>query len=143
MSASESVEEAPVPKLSAKDFKAITTLWERYGEAMGNKDGDAAAALYSDDSNCIGIDGTLMKGRQAIAEYYKSQLSSAYANLRLTDVAFDIPQAITKDVAMVNGAWMVHGLKPEAVKVRSTLILRHDRKGWCYVAARFMAALPK
>ena len=128
--------------LSANDQEAINTLWERYGEAMGNRDGAAAAALYSEDCDGIGIDGTVMHGRQEIAEYYATQLSGKYANLKMSEVAFDLPRSITDDVAIINGSWMVHGLKPEAVRVRSTMILRRDPEGWRYVAARFMAALP-
>lgn len=129
--------------LSVDDQAAINSLWERYGEAMGNKDGAAAAALYSEDCDGIGIDGTVLHGREEIAEYYNAQLSGRkYANLKMTDVAFDLPRCISNDVAIINGAWIVHGLKPEAVRVRSTMILRRDPEGWRYVAARFMAALP-
>ena len=131
-----------MPALSAKDQAAINTLWERYGEAMGNKDYDAAAALFSEDCDGIGIDGTVLHGRQEIADYYHVQLSGKYANLKMSDVSFDLPRAISKDVAIINGSWMVHGLKPDAIRVRSTMILRRDRQGWRYVAARFMAALP-
>lgn len=132
-----------MPELSADDQAAINTLWERYGEAIiSNKDGVAAAALYSEDCEVIGIDGTLLRGRQEIAEYYKVQLSGKYANLKMSDVSFDLPRAISADVAIINGTWMVHGLKPGAVRVRSTMIVRRDAEGWRYVAARFMAALP-
>jgi len=132
-----------MPALSADDQAAINNLWERYGEAiMSNKDGASAAALYSEDCEVIGIDGTLLRGRQEIAEYYKIQLSGKYANLKMSEVSFDLPRAISDDVAIINGSWMVHGLKPAAVRVRSTMILRRDPEGWRYVAARFMAALP-
>ena len=131
-----------MPALSAEDQAAINTLWERYGEAIGNKDGVAAAALYSEDSDIIGIDGTVLHGRQEIADYYNVQLSGKYANLRMSDVSFDLPRAINKDVAIINGSWMVHGLKPESVRVRSTMILRRDPDGWHYVATRYLAALP-
>ena len=39
--------------LSPDDLAEIGVLWERYGDAMGRKDGAAAAALYADD--CDGI----------------------------------------------------------------------------------------
>lgn len=131
-----------MPALSADDQAAINTLWERYGQAMGNKDGAAAAALYSEDCDGIGIDGTVLHGRQEIADYYNAQVSGQYANLKMSEVAFDLPRSISDDVAIINGSWIVHGLKPEAVRVRSTMILRRDPEGWRYVAARFMAALP-
>ena len=130
-----------MPALSADDQAAINSLWERYGEAMGNHDGAAAAALYSEDCDGVGIDGTIFRGRKEIAEYYNAQ-ARKYATLKMTDVAFDLPRSISKDVAIINGSWMVHGLKPEPVRVRSTMILRRDPEGWRYVAARFMAALP-
>lgn len=131
-----------MPALSAEDQAAINTLWERYGEAIGNKDGDAAAALYSEDCDIIGIDGAMLHGRQEVAEYYNVQLSGKYASLKMSDVSFDLPQRISQDVVIINGSWMVHGLKPEPVRVRSTMILRRDPDGWRYVATRYLAALP-
>jgi len=131
-----------MPALSADDQAAINALWERYGEAMGNKDGAAAAALYSEDCDGIAIDGAVLKGRQEIADYYNVQLSGKYANLKMSEVAFELPRAISRDVAIINGSWMVHGLRSDPVRVRSTMILRRDPEGWRYVAARFMAALP-
>jgi uncharacterized protein (TIGR02246 family) len=131
-----------MPALSAEDQAAINTLWERYGEAIGNKDGAAAAALYSEDCDIIGIDGAMLHGRQEVAEYYNIQLSGKYASLKMSDVSFELPRSISRDVVIINGSWMVHGLKPEAVRVRSTMILRRDPDGWHYVATRYLAALP-
>ena len=131
-----------MPALSADDQAQINTLWERYGEAMGNRDFAAAAALYSEDCDGIAIDGTLLRGRKEIEDYYHVQFSGKYANLQMSEVTFDLPRSITTDVAIINGSWMVHGLKRDPVRVRSTMILRKDPEGWRYVAARFMAALP-
>ena len=132
-----------MPALSAADRKAINTLWERMGEALGNKDGTAIASLYADDADLIGIDGTEIKGRKEIGDYYNVELHRKYANVHMTDVKFEQPRRITKDVAIISGTWMVHGMKPEPVLVHSTMIVRRERRGWRYVTTRYMAALPK
>ena len=132
-----------MPALSADDQAAINTLWERYGEAIGNKDGEAAAALYTEDCDGIGIDGSVHRGRTEIADYYKVHLAGKYANVKMSDVAFDLPRSISTDVAIINGSWILHGLKPDAIRVRSTMIIRRDPEGWRYVAVRVMAALPE
>src|SRR6185436_9615645 len=123
-----------MPALSAADRKAINMLWERMGEALGDKNGGAIAALYADDADLIGLDGTVLNGRKAIGDYYNVELTRKYANVTMTDVLFEQPRRITKDVAIISGSWMVHGLKPESVRVRSTMIVRRDRSGWRYVA---------
>lgn len=129
--------------LSPEDLTEIGVLWERYGEAMGRKDGAAAAALYADDCDGIALDGTVLQGRAEIQAYYDEQLTGKYANVSITEVLFDQPRAVTRDVALINGTWVVHNIGPQPVRVRSTLVVRRDPHGWRYVAARFMAALPQ
>ena len=127
--------------LSPEDLAAIGALWEKYGDAIGRKDAAAAAALFADDCDAIGLDGTVLKGRAEIREYYAHNLSGKYADLQITGVEFDAPRAVTADVAMMNGTWIVHNLQRDPVRVRSTLVMRRDHDGWRYIAARFMAAL--
>jgi uncharacterized protein (TIGR02246 family) len=128
--------------LSPEDLAAIGALWEKYGDAIGRKDAAAAAALFADDCDGIALDGTVLKGRAEIREYYAHHLSGKYADLQITGVEFDAPRAISADVALMNGTWLVHNIQREPVRVRSTLVMRRDPEGWRYVAARFMAALP-
>jgi len=128
--------------LSPEDLAAIGALWETYGDAIGRKDAAAAAALFADDCDGVALDGTVLKGRAEIREYYAHNLSDKYANLQITGVEFDAPRAISADVAMMNGTWLVHNIQREPVRVHSTLVMRRDPGGWRYVAARFMAALP-
>ena len=128
--------------LTPHDLAAIGALWEKYGDAIGRKDAAAAAALYAEDCDGITLDGTVLTGRSEIRAYYDDNLSGKYANAQITDVEFDAPRAISGDVAMINGTWIVHHIRPQPVRVRSTLVVRRDPDGWRYVAARFMAALP-
>ena len=128
--------------LSPDDLAAIGALWEQYGDAIGRKDAAAAAALFADDCDGIALDGTVLTGRAEIREYYAPNLAGKYASLQITGVEFDAPRAVTADVALLNGTWLVHNIQREPVRVRSTLIMRRDPGGWRYVAARFMAALP-
>ena len=130
-----------MPALSADDQAAISNLWERVGEAVATKDGAAIAALYAEDADLIGIDGTVLIGKKEIGDYYDVELRRKYKNVKMTDVMFEPPRSINNDVAILNGTWMVHGMKPEAVRVRSTMIVRRDPAGWRYVATRYMAAL--
>jgi uncharacterized protein (TIGR02246 family) len=127
--------------LSAHDQAEISTLWQRMGDAVGTKDGAAIGALYSDDADLIGIDGTVLTGRKAIADYYEVELHKKYANVKMTDVSFEPPRPIATGVAMINGTWMMHGLKAEPIHVRSTMIVRRGPEGWRYVATRYMAAV--
>ena len=127
--------------LTPGDLAAIGALWEKYGDAIGRKDAAAAAALFADDCDGIALDGTLLKGRAEIREYYEHNLSGKYADLQITGVEFDPPRPISGDVALINGSWIIHNIGPAPVRVRSTLVMRRDPDGWRYVAARFMAAL--
>jgi uncharacterized protein (TIGR02246 family) len=128
--------------LTPQDLAEIGALWQRYGDAIGQKDAAAVALLFADDCDGITLDGTLLKGRAEIREYYDHNLTGKYARAQITGVEFDPPRAITSDVVMINGMWTVHNIAPQPVPVRSTLVVRRDPDGWHYVAARFMAALP-
>ena len=127
--------------LTPQDLAEIGVLWEKYGDAIGRKDAAAVASLFAEDCDGIALDGTLLKGRAEIRQYYDHNLSGKYSAVQITGVEFDPPRAITGDVAMINGMWTVHNIRPEPVPVRSTLVVRRDPDGWRYVAARFMAAL--
>lgn len=127
--------------LSPQDLAEIGALWESYGDAIGQKDAAAIASLFADDCDGIALDGTVLKGRAEIREYYHHNLSGKYAGVQISGVEFEPPRAITSDVALINGMWTVHNIGPKPVEVRSTLIVRRDTDGWRYVAVRFMAAL--
>lgn len=128
--------------LSPEDLAAIGALWEKYGDAIGRKDATAAAALFADDCDGVALDGTVLKGRNQIRDYYEQNWSGKYANLAISDAHFEPPWPITSDVVLINGRWLVHNISDDPIPVRSTLIVRRDADGWRYVAARFMAALP-
>lgn len=130
-----------MPSFSAADQAAISRLWEQMGEALGRKDGSAIAALYAEDADLVGIDGTVLHGRAAIGDYYNIELHRKYANMQMTDVSFDLPRRISDDVAVLNGTWLLLGVRPEPVRVRTTMLMRRDHQGWRYVATRYMAAL--
>lgn len=126
--------------LSEQDRSEIMQLWEKYGQAFGAQDADGIASLFAPDGDLIGVEGRLVTGPEAVAEEYRTEFARSFEGLSIHDVEFDSPRPLSPGVALLNGAWKVHGAPGGSFPVRSTLLIRQDAEGWRLVAVRFAAA---
>ena len=125
---------------SDEDGVVIMKLWEDYGQAFGAQDADGIAALFAQDGDLIGLEGRLVSGPEAIAEFYRNEFSRSFEGLSLRDFEFDSPRPLSPQVALVNGGWIVDGLAGGSFRVRATFVVRRNTEGWRYVAVRLAAA---
>ncbi len=124
---------------SDEDGVVIMKLWEDYGQAFGAQDADGIAALFAPDGDLIGLEGRLVSGPEAIAEFYRNEFSRSFEGLSLRDFEFDSPRPLSPQVGLVNGGWIVDGLAGGSFRVRATFVVRRDTEGWRYVAVRLAA----
>lgn len=128
-------------ELSQQNATAITQLWSDYGAAFARGDASAIAALFARDGDLTAVDGTRADGPEAIAAYYRDELLRKHEGVTLHSIELDPPRDVSTDVALMNATWLVHGVRPEPFRVRTTFVVRREPNGWRYVAARFAAAL--
>lgn len=128
-------------QLSEQDAAAIAQLWADYDDAFARGDAAGIAALYAEDGDMIGVDGSHVVGPAAITAAYEGAFTAKYVDVSLRDMELGAPRAVAPGVALVNSTWTVHGLGAEPFRVHSTFLVRKDEQRWRYVAARFAPAL--
>ncbi len=112
---------------SDEDCVVIMKLWEDYGQAFGAQDADGIAALFAQDGDLIGLEGRLVSGPEAIAEFYRNEFSRSFEGLSLRDFEFDSPRPLSPQVGLVNGGWIVDGVAVVA---------------WIHYSPRFCSVTP-
>ena len=136
-----------MPELSQEDQSAVLKLFQQFGDAWGRRDAQGCAAVFAEDGDLIAADGDVSTGPGAIQAYYDRQLSGAYKDLTVSEMAMSAVRLLGRDTAVLNGSWLLHGLPGLAaqsrppVRIRWTLVFRQDSGAWRCVIARFMAPL--
>ncbi|KUL26308.1 SgcJ/EcaC family oxidoreductase [Actinoplanes awajinensis] len=106
------------------------------------RDGDAAAyaALHSADATYVAFDGTVMTGRDEIADGHRPLFAGIMKGSRLTvverTVHFPAPDtAIVVQRAGIIMRWQKNRTTPSAKRLSTnTTVLRHDGSGWSVTA---------
>ena len=119
---------APDKKPSADE--ALDELMKQWIAAHDQGDAQALAKFYVADANAIGIDGRMIKGREAIVKMYAAIFAATAGNkakITLTSRRF-----VTADVAIDDGTWEVMGDLPEGApkKGRYTTVLSKRDGKW-------------
>ena len=112
---------------------ALESCW-RAGDA------DAYAALHSADATYVAFDGTVMTGRQEIADGHRSLFAGIMRGSRLAvlERAMHFPAPGTAVVVQRAGIimrWQKNRSTPSAKRLSTnTTVLHHDGSGWTVAA---------
>ena len=123
---------------AATDEKSLDQLVQDWIAAHNRGDAKALAKFYDRDADFIGIDGRVVKGRDAIVKMYAEVFTRRPGNK--ARVSLSSRRFIKADVVIDDGIWEVKGVLPKGspTKGRYTAILRkHDGK-WRIVSDRTM-----
>src|SRR5579883_1833571 len=82
------------------DEAGVRALMQRLYEAWGEGDADAFAALFTEDADYVTFDGSLSKGRQAIADIHRPLFEGFMKGSRLTGQTTAV-RFLGPDVALV------------------------------------------
>jgi len=129
--------------------KAVRTLYDQFVAAWNRHDYMALASMWAIDGDHMEPDGTLAKGREAIATHFRrgheGPFKHSHLQLSLQDVWF-----ISGEVALVDGGYAISGIRtPDGVELPErrghlTSVLLHEQDKWWITASRLMipTALP-
>ncbi len=71
----------------AGPVEAVRVLYEQLMDAWNKGDGDAYAAVFAEDGDLIGFDGTHCKGRQEVAPFHQRLFETHLKGTRLVGQA--------------------------------------------------------
>ncbi len=125
-------------KEQSADGKAIDALVENWVAAHDKGDAQALGKLYAADADFVGIDGTVIKGRDVIVALYTNvfaQLQGNKAKVSLTSRRWLAPNIVIDD-----GTWKVLGVLPKGAPTsgRYTTVFRKQNGQWQILCGRTM-----
>ena len=124
--------EEPAAHHSAEEA-AVRALYQQLMAGWNQGSGDAFAAVFTEDGDLIGFDGTHFKGRQEIAPFHQRLFDKWLKGSRLVGEVKDV-RFLSPDVALMHavGGTVMRG-KSEPVPERDsiqTLVATHQDSEW-------------
>lgn len=109
----------------------IRRLYKQMIDGWNSGSGDTFAAPFTDDSDFIGFDGTLMNGRQQISSFHQMLFDSFVKGSRLVGKVRGI-RFVSSDVAImiaVGGSVMAgqSDIEPERYSISTLVAIKRDR----------------
>lgn len=86
---------------TSKDILAIKDLLAAQREGWNRGSGSEFAAVFSSDADFIAFDGTLLKGKQAIASFHQRSFDAHLKNTKLESIENQI-RFLSPDVAVIH-----------------------------------------
>jgi uncharacterized protein (TIGR02246 family) len=68
-------------ELTTRDKSTIPSILDDYMKFWMEGDAQACADLFEPDGDGLGVDGTFLRGREAITQYYRTVMSGKYTDL--------------------------------------------------------------
>jgi uncharacterized protein (TIGR02246 family) len=119
------------------DEKALHDLFQEMQDGWNQGDGQAFAAHFTEDADYIVVNGTHLKGRQAIATALQQQFETRFRGSRLQGFVKNI-RFLSDDIALVH----LHGRPqipdqavpaPEQYSIQTLIGIRQD-DGWRFTS---------
>jgi uncharacterized protein (TIGR02246 family) len=112
------------------DEAAIRALYQQLMDGWNQGSGDAFAAVFTEDGDLIGFDGTHFKGRQEIAPFHQRLFDKWLKGSRLVGEVKDV-RFLSPDVALMHavGGTVMRGKTdpvPERDSIQTLVATRQD-----------------
>jgi uncharacterized protein (TIGR02246 family) len=85
----------------SRDEAAVRALYQELMDGWNQGNGDAFAAVFTEDGDLIGFDGTHFKGRQEIAPFHQQLFDKWLKGSRLVGEVKDV-RFLSPDVALMH-----------------------------------------
>jgi uncharacterized protein (TIGR02246 family) len=112
------------------DEPAVRALYQQLMDGWNQGSGDAFAAVFTEDGDLIGFDGTHFKGRQEIAPFHQRLFDKWLKGSRLVGEVKDV-RFLSPDVALMHavGGTVLRGKSepvPERDSIQTLVATRQD-----------------
>ena len=112
------------------DEAAVRALYQQLMDGWNQGNGDAFAAVFTEDGDLIGFDGTHFKGRQEIAPFHQRLFDKWLKGSRLVGEVKDV-RFLSPDVALMHavGGTVMRGKSepvPERDSIQTLVATRQD-----------------
>ena len=102
----------------------------RFSEAISRSDAKAVAALYTEDAIMLPERGTMVKGRQAIGEFWKTAMEGGVKSVTLTTLDVGADGDLAHEVGTVLLMINVEGRSPATASAKYVVVWKREADGW-------------
>jgi uncharacterized protein (TIGR02246 family) len=116
------------------DEAAVRALYQQLMDGWNQGSGDAFAAVFTEDGDLVGFDGTHLKGRQEIAPFHQQLFDKWLKGSRLVGQVKDV-RLLHADVAVMHavGSTVMRGKSepsPERDSIQTLVATRQEGDEW-------------
>jgi len=102
----------------------------RFSAAIARGDAQAVAALYTQDAIVLPERGEMVKGRQAIGEFWKAAMDSGVRSVTLTTLEFGASGDLAHEVGTVQLTIHAQGNAPAIASAKYVVVWKREADGW-------------
>jgi uncharacterized protein (TIGR02246 family) len=102
----------------------------RFSEAIARSDAKAVAALYTEDAIMLPERGAMVKGRQAIGEFWKTAMDGGVKSVTLTTLDVGANGDLAHEVGTVLLMINVEGRPPATASAKYVVVWKREADGW-------------
>jgi uncharacterized protein (TIGR02246 family) len=130
-------------ELTTQDELEIGKILDDYIRLWMDGQAQACADLYDVAGDALGVDGTFLRGRDEIKEYYDNVMSGKYSGLEVRNLRTIGIRSLGQDIALLDGTWELHTPSDDgsSTTVVCSLVVVHTNDVWKISAARLMVPM--
>jgi uncharacterized protein (TIGR02246 family) len=121
------------PNATSTDEEFVRGLYQQFTDAWDQGDGAALAAVFTDDGDLVGFDGTHLHGRSVIEKFQQNLFDKYLKGTRLTGAVTDVRflDSSTALVHAIGGTIKKNKMKPTRARDSiQTLVATRASDGW-------------
>src|SRR5215208_7838129 len=120
--------------MPTREEAAVRALYQQLMDGWNQGSGDAFAAVFTEDGDLVGFDGTHLKGRQEIAPFHQQLFDKWLKGSRLVGHVKDV-RLLHPDIAVMHavGGTVMRGKSepsPERDSIQTLVATRQEGDEW-------------
>ena len=130
-------------ELTTQNEVEISRVLDDYMRLWMEGKAQACADLYDVAGDALAVDGTFLRGRDEIKQYYDIVMSGKYSGFKVQDVRTIGIRSLGDGVALLDATWEVHAPSddPSSLTVVASFVVVHTNDVWKISAARLMVPM--
>ena len=109
---------------------AIEQVNARFSEAIARGDAQAIAKLYTEDAILLPERGEMVKGRQAIGEFWKTAMDDGVKSVTVTTLDVGGSGDLAHEVGTVLLTLQAEGRPPATASAKFVVVWKREADGW-------------
>ncbi len=109
---------------------AIEQVNARFSEAIARGDAQAIAKLYTEDAILLPERGEMVKGRQAIGEFWKTAMDGGVKSVTVTTLDVGGSGDLAHEVGTVLLTLQAEGRPPATASAKYVVVWKREADGW-------------